>query len=150
MDLLILIISLAIAFTTGTIIEKNHFKKIRAREKRLIKFPAVSFETKAISSKKKVKKMELVSECVVVSGDYFKTWVSSFRNFFGGRMISYESLADRARREAILRIREKALGSDLIANLRLETSILSDSSTGAPPQVAILAYGTAITYENTK
>lgn len=149
MDLLFLIVILALTFTTGSIIEKNHFKKIKAREKALLRQPLVSFDKKSYSSKKAIRKVEMVTGEVVISGDYFKSFVSSFRNLIGGRMVSYESLMERARREAILRMREKALGANIIVNTKIESTMINNPNDPQNnlPQVAAIAYGTAITYE---
>lgn len=149
MDLLLLIIILGVTFTTGSIIEKSHFKKIKAREKALLKQPVVSFDKKSYSSKKAVRKVDMVTGEVVISGDYFKSFVSSFRNLIGGRMVSYESLMERARREAILRMREKAVGANIIVNTKIESTMINNPNDpqNSLPQVAVIAYGTAITYE---
>lgn len=148
MDLLILIIALVITFTTGSIIEKNHFKKIKAREKKLLNQPFVSFDKKSYSNKKPIKKIEMVTGEVVISGDYFKSFVSAFRNLIGGRMVSYESLMERARREAILRMREKARGANIIVNTKIESMMINNpnDAQNTLPQVAVIAYGTAISY----
>ena len=148
-DLLLVIIILIITYTTGSIIEKNHFKKIRQREIALVKKPVVTFGKK-LTTNKKIKNVELVAGEAAISGDYFKTFVSSFRNFFGGRMVSFESLMDRARREAVLRMRESAKHADIIVNVRIECAMLKsseDTSNSQLAQVSVIAYGTAITYE---
>lgn len=148
-DIILILLLLGITYATGSILEKNHFKNIKQREIALVKKPVVSFGKK-LTTDKKVKKVEFVTGEVVISGDYFKTFVSSFRNFFGGRMVSFESLMDRARREAILRMREKAQNANIIVNTRLESTMLNncdDTSNNQLPQVAVIAYGTAITYE---
>ena len=44
----------------------------------------------------------------MVSVDYFKRFLAGLRMIFGGRVSSYESLLDRARREALLRMRLQA------------------------------------------
>ena len=95
-DLLLIIVILCVTYATGSIIEKNHFKKIRQREIALVKKPVVTFGKKLTTSKK-IKNVELVTGEAAISGDYFKTFVSAFRNFFGGRMVSFESIMDRAR-----------------------------------------------------
>lgn len=149
-DLIALLISailLIIAYFTGSIIEKKHFENIRAREIKLMKLPHTSIGKRLISNKKPVKKVKLVTGCAVIASDHFKEFVSGFKTFFGGRMTSYESIIDRARREAILRMRESAVDSSIIINMKLETTILSDSLQKQPAQVAVMAYGTAITYE---
>lgn len=68
MDLLFLIVILGLTFTTGSIIEKKHFKKIKAREKALLRQPLVSFDKKSYSSKKAIRKVEMVAGEVVISG----------------------------------------------------------------------------------
>ena len=147
-DLLLIIVILGVTYATGSIIEKNHFKKIRQREIALVKKPVVTFGKKLTTSKK-IKNVELVTGEAAISGDYFKTFVSAFRNFFGGRMVSFESIMERARREAVLRMREKAKNADIIVNLRLETAMLNteDNNNNQLPKVSVIAYGTAITYE---
>ena len=64
---------------------------------------------------------------VVISSDYFKAFISKLRLILGGRMREFEPLLDRARREAILRMKEKAVfwGAKRIINLRIECSSVS-------------------------
>ena len=85
----------------------------------------------------------------MVSHDYFKRFLAGLRNVVGGRIKSYEPLLDRARREAILRMKEDALarGHDSVVNVRLETSRLANSRRGGKGTacVEMLAYGTALT-----
>ena len=69
-----------------------------------------------------VTEVRLVQGGVVISVDYFKRIVTSLRNFFGGNIRGYETLVDRARREAILRLKESCPDATQIVNLRLETS----------------------------
>ena len=65
-------------------------------------------------------------------------------NLVGGRVTVYESLMDRARREAILRMKEEAGSCDMIINTRLETMTISNTSNKSTGTVELLAYGTAI------
>ena len=148
-DILLILIALIVTYCIGTIIEKNHFKKIRKREIALIRKPIVTYGIKEWDTIKKIKKVELVTGEVVISGDYFKNFVASLKNFFGGRLTTFESILDRGRREAILRMREKARGANFIVNTRIESVMLNElyAQQGTIPQCAIIAYGTAITYE---
>jgi uncharacterized protein YbjQ (UPF0145 family) len=83
----------------------------------------------------------------VISVDYFKRFLASLRNIFGGRISSYETLVDRARREAILRMKASCPGATQIINVRLETSSLSKNTRkGSIGSIEVFAYGTAITY----
>ncbi|MGH8664838.1 MAG: YbjQ family protein, partial [Burkholderiales bacterium] len=80
---------------------------------------------------------------VVVSADYFKTFVAGLRNLIGGRFRAYETLLERARREAVLRLKEqaRAKGARLVVCVRFETTSISS---GWAPAIEVLAYGTAL------
>ena len=88
---------------------------------------------------------------VVVSVDYFKRFLSGLRMIFGGRVKAYESLLDRARREALLRLKENAVGNgyQALINVRLETSRMANArgNEGAAG-VEVLAFGTALKLSN--
>ncbi|MBZ0165268.1 MAG: YbjQ family protein [Candidatus Omnitrophica bacterium] len=136
---------IVIAYFSGKHIETKHYADIKRRERDLLYLPSVtigkSYDDKEITD------CRLVTGNVVISGDYFKMILAGILNFFGGRVIGYESLIDRARREAILRMKEEAqqFGADAIINARFETSKL-DSMTQqqGTGMFEILAYGTAI------
>jgi uncharacterized protein YbjQ (UPF0145 family) len=89
---------------------------------------------------------------VVVSIDYFKRLLAILRNIFGGRVSAYESLVDRARREAILRMKESAnkSGADIVVNMRLETATIGYNANQKRHVGSIEAidYGTAIIYSD--
>lgn len=147
-DIIFLLILLGITYLTGSIIEKRHFDNIKKREIALIKKPIINFGAKTWHTNKKIKKIELVTGECVISGDYFKNFVASLKNLFGGRLTTFESILDRGRREAILRMREKARGANFIINTRIESVMINDNyQKDTVPQCAIIAYGTAITYE---
>ena len=99
-----------------------------------------------VNVSKPVKNAKLVSASVVIGCDYFKVFLASLRNIFGGNVSAYESVLDRGRREAILRIRESAyrMNADLVMNIKIETVMLSEQTMS---QVCITAYGTAVEYD---
>jgi uncharacterized protein YbjQ (UPF0145 family) len=84
----------------------------------------------------------MISSNVVISHDYFKYVLATVQNFFGGRLTSYESVVDRARREAIVRLKLKAEkhGATHIACMRLATTEMGMQG----GMVEVFAYGTAI------
>ena len=105
------------------------------------------FAVRRPSEETPILKTQLVSGSVVVSADYFKRFVAGLRMLIGGRLNTYESLLDRARREAILRMREqaKALGATQIFNVKLETMTIGGRNPkGGVACLEVLAYGTAI------
>lgn len=84
----------------------------------------------------------LITATVVIAQDYFKWVLASIRNFLGGRITVYETLLDRARREAIVRLKKQAAqaGAVEILGLRIETpEVGADKGS-----VEVLAYGTMI------
>ena len=145
MDLLIAIALLIICYFTGRTREKKHYKSIREREVKLYKQPHINF-SKNVNISQPVKNAKLVSASVVIGCDYFKVFLASLRNIFGGNVSAYESVLDRGRREAILRIRESAyrMNADLVMNIKIETVMLSEQTMS---QVCITAYGTAGEYD---
>lgn len=142
-DLIIFLVLLALGYGFGRYAEKSHYKSIIEREQRLNGLPAV---VTRIPPTDAVYQAELVSGSVVVSVDYFKRFIAALRNLVGGRVTSYESLLDRARREAMLRMKEEAeaLGADYVFNVKLETSRISQNARGNIGSVEVLAYGTAL------
>ena len=145
MDLLIAIAFLVICYFTGRTREKRHYKSIREREVKLYKQPHINF-SKNVNISQPVKNAQQVSASVVIGCDYFKLFLASLRNIFGGNVSAYESVLDRGRREAILRIRESAyrMRADLVMNIKIETVMLSEQTMS---QVCITAYGTAVEYD---
>ena len=71
----------------------------------------------------------MVSGSAVISLDYFKRVVASLRMLMGGRVRTYESLIDRARREAVLRMKQSCkIDTGIILNVRVETSSIGKSA----------------------
>ena len=138
---------LLLAYFLGSHLESNHYKSIREREAATkdmvaINFPRFPFDVE-------IERADIVMGSVVVSHDYFKRFLAQLRIIVGGRIKSYEPLLDRARREAVLRMKEQALahGHNTVVNIRLETSRLANSRRGGKGTagVEMLAYGTALT-----
>jgi uncharacterized protein YbjQ (UPF0145 family) len=134
------------AYISGRIIEKRHYRSIRKREARLRQLPTVTF--RVVPKAWEVGESGLVTGSVVISVDHFKRFVAGLRMVFGGRVKTYESLLDRARREALLRMKEAAVarGYQVIVNVRLDTSRLASAKRKgkATAGVEVLAFGTGL------
>jgi hypothetical protein len=102
-DLIIFLTLLALGYGAGTWAEKRHYRAIAQREEASIKLPAVTLKSVAVPENK-IRASRLVVGSAVISVDYFKRILAGLRNIFGGKVKSYESLVDRARREAVLRM----------------------------------------------
>ncbi|MCB1754659.1 MAG: heavy metal-binding domain-containing protein [Gammaproteobacteria bacterium] len=141
-EIITVIVLLAVAYLSGTRIEKRHYKSIIEREYLLNRLPAVSSRLPPEDFYRQV----LVTGCTVISVDYFKRFLAALHLFFGGQVSAYETLLDRARREALLRLKESAdaLGADLILNVKYETSSISKGVGNSVGTIEVLAYGTAM------
>jgi uncharacterized protein YbjQ (UPF0145 family) len=136
-ELLIYLLLIFIPLVTGTLIEKSHYKSIRKREAELINIPLLTLDCDFDELDNDFES-RLVSGSAVLAADGFKIALSSLRSFFGGQISAFETLIDRARRESVLRLRQKAIDCDAIMNLRLETSYLGKN------KIVVFAYATAI------
>jgi uncharacterized protein YbjQ (UPF0145 family) len=143
-DLIIFLVLLLTGYLFGQYFERKHYKSIIRREKETLHLALMTMKT--APNGLKACETELVTGSVVVSVDYFKRFLAGLRALIGGNIKSYESLLDRARREAILRMKEQAIikGAIVITNVRIETSSISKGQGKAIGSVEVLAYGTSI------
>ncbi len=143
-DLIIFLVLLALGYGFGRVAEKRHYKSIIERESALNRMPAIVLRFPPPSLKPQ--RTELVMGSVVISIDYFKRVAAGLRGLVGGRMKSYETLLDRARREAVLRMKEEAdaMGAAMVFNVKMETASISKGRKNKIGSVEVLAYGTAI------
>ena len=141
-DISFFLILLVVGYISGSIVEKRHYKSIHKREDELKELPTILLKKPLNESD--ISSCRLVNGSVVISIDFFKKFLAGLINFFGGNISSYETLIDRARREAILRLKEDAKGASEIINLRIETSSITKNAKNNIGSVEVLAYGTAI------
>ncbi|MDH3688227.1 MAG: YbjQ family protein [Gammaproteobacteria bacterium] len=143
-DLIVFVVLLALGYVFGQSVERRHYRSILRREQELQ--DVLTFSAKLPPQDLKVEGTNLVSGNVVVSVDYFKRFVAGLRALVGGRMRTYETLLDRARREAVLRMKQQArqFGADMIFNVKLETASISKGAKDSIGSVEVYAYGTAI------
>mgnify|MGYP001162688533 FL=1 len=134
-----------VAYGIGTFVEKRHYQSIKKREIESLNLPAVNI--KRAPTNKQITGVQMVSGSAVISLDYFKRVVASLRMLLGGRVRTYESLIDRARREAILRMKQSCqFDTGIILNVRVETSSIGKSANSKNQigSIEAIAYGTAI------
>jgi uncharacterized protein YbjQ (UPF0145 family) len=149
MELVSLLIAPAIlagAWISGSILERRHLENLLLLEAGSRGVLAVTIEE--LPADWQVESCELVMGNVVISQDYFKRVAASIKGIFGGNIRVFEPLLERARREALIRMKgvAHARGYDTIINVRLETATLASARGDGKGTagVEILAYGTAI------
>ena len=135
-------VPIVLGFVFGQIAEKRHYRSIHAREKTMLYLPTTAGRLPIMGGQ--VVRCELVTGSVVISIDHFKRAAAALRTVVGGPVKSYESLLDRAKREAVLRLKESCSGAHEIVNLRLETAPLAKGTQGGVGAVEVFAFGTAI------
>ena len=135
---------LILGLVIGSTVESAHFRRLALREQALSHI-AVS-DLRRLPPNWQASEATLVTGEAVIATDYFKVFVASLRNLFGGRVRSYETLVERARREAIVRMVEQAqaAGANVVWNVRLETATIQGKQQGKSGGIEVLAYGTAI------
>lgn len=121
------IVILVGTYLIGSWVEARHYKDIVRREAELRGLPAVTFRQPPPDWA--VSEGVLCTGSVVISIDYFKRFLAGLRSIVGGRISAYETLLDRARREALLRLKDDAQrrGCGAIINIRLESSRIASS-----------------------
>lgn len=141
----LILLLLVAGYFIGTAREKSHFKSLREKEKSLN-----SISWRSTGKKEAFEDMTdstLVMGHVVIGQDYFKSFLAGLINIIGGRVVVYESLLDRGRREALCRLRQvaKEWGCREVVNIRFETAVIGQNQGkqkgGA---VEVFAYGTAV------
>lgn len=142
-ELTIIIALTIVGYVVGQRKEKKHYESIKKREAELISLVTTNKKKPLMSIDENVS-VKLVTGSVCISVDYFKQMLAGLRSIVGGNIRSYETLLDRARREAILRLKESCSDASEIYNLRLETSSIYKGSGKQIGSVEILAYATAI------
>lgn len=143
-QLIVIILLIAVGYTAGTWTEKRHYRSIERRENAYLNLPAVTVKHLP-ADPAKIREVKLVYGNAVISIDYFKRMLAGLRNIFGGTVRSYETLIDRARREALLRMKEDAADAAIIINVRIETSTIGQTTRNKNLGcLEAVAYGTAL------
>ena len=142
----VFLVLLAVGLFAGRANERRHFRELVALETSLRDI--LVFNERRPPADRQFRSGTLVVGSVVIAEDYFKRIAAGLRSLVGGRVGVYESLMDRGRREAIVRMKEEArrLGATMIFNVRFETSSLAEDQAGRSTNFSaeFIAYGTAL------
>jgi uncharacterized protein YbjQ (UPF0145 family) len=137
---------LAVGWAFGRANERRHLRELAALEETLSDIVVCNGGGPANDGA--FRGGALVVGSVVIAEDYFKRVAAGLKSLIGGRLVAYESLLERGRREAIVRMKEQArrLGASQVVNMRLETASLSDDWSGRRPMFSaeFIAYGSAL------
>ncbi|WP_367111972.1 YbjQ family protein [uncultured Psychrobacter sp.] len=136
-----LVILFVVGWFFGARHERQHLARLVISEKELghIIVSTERFYRPKISANSEG---ELVLGSVVIAQDYFKMVIARILSLFGKNLTTYETLLDRARREAVVRMRiqAQAKGYNHIYGVRLEVTNINQLGS----MVEAIAYGTAV------
>ncbi len=141
-----LLVLFAVGWFFGARHERQHLSRLLVAEQEL-SYIIVSterfYQPKIVAGSEG----ELVLGSVVIAQDYFKMVIAKVLSLFGKNLTTYETLLDRARREAVVRMRTQAhsKGYNHIYGLRLEVSNINQLGS----MVEAIAYGTAVNSNET-
>lgn len=142
------VLLLIAGYSVGKTVELTHIRRLELREAGLAHIAWSNIRT--VPDDWQISHSALVQGQAVIGSDHFKTFASGIRNLFGGRHRSLESIMDRARREALVRMLQEAekLGAQAVWNVRLETSNIASGGGQGKGLIAaeIYAYGTALQF----
>ncbi|HEY9737313.1 MAG TPA: heavy metal-binding domain-containing protein [Trichocoleus sp.] len=144
-ELIIFAVLIGVGYFVGKSQESQHYASLRLRESQTHSLTMTNIGR--LQPMPEAAAAEMVVGSVVIASDYFKTFAATILSLFGGRLTVYESLLERGRREALLRMKEQALdwGATRIINVRLESADLgSQGTTNGLVSVEVIAYGTAL------
>lgn len=136
-DLWIGLLLVLIGWYFGSRTEKRHLAKLQQAER---EFGHILLSNERFFEANGANQPILVTGSVVIAQDRFKLVLAGFLSVFGKNLTAYESLLERGRREAIIRLKRQAQaqGCNQIYGIRFETSSVNGDA------IEVLAYGTAV------
>lgn len=145
----IFLLPLLLAFCIGSFVERAHFRRLEAAEAGQSDV-IVSNLRRGDVGVAGAESLGLVVGDVVIGTDYFKSFAANLKKLVGGELRTYESLLERGRREAVVRMVAEAQsrGADRVTNVRFSTSSITGGPNAGRRRVAVMveviASGTAI------
>jgi uncharacterized protein YbjQ (UPF0145 family) len=135
-----------LGLTVGRVTERRHFRNLAERERALAGVLVSGVRTFPGRDPARGGALLVLGEATV-GADYFKMMLAAVRGLVGGEVRSYVTLAERARREAVARMleRARAQGYNAVCNVRLDTADIVGSSKANKKIVCVcvMASGTA-------
>ena len=133
---------LAVGYFRGRHNEKRHLADLAQQERKVR--DVLVFATRYPPASAVPLDPVMLTGSAAIASDYFQMFVAGLRKIIGGRFDAYEHLIARARRQALVRLKEaaKASGCNRVFNLRLETTQVTQGARGGFTAVEVFAYAT--------
>jgi len=144
-EIVLFLVLLAIGVFAGRANERRHYRELAEAEEAL---RDIAVSNRGSPEAGTFSGGTLVVGSVVIAEDFFKRVAAGLKSLVGGNLRGYETLLERGRREAIVRMKQEArrLGATHVVNVRLETASLSEDWSGRQPMFSaeFIAYGAAL------
>lgn len=139
---------IVVALLAGTGARKRHTGDLDRREQRLRHLRVTDLRDLTNAVDTQSHPPVLVAEEITLAADYFIAFLAKLKHLVGGEVRVYSDLMLRARREAALRVMERAErdGYNAVANMRIDFADITGNAVNrrrAGTMVTILAAGTA-------
>ncbi len=140
----------AAGVAVGWIVEANHFRRLEEGERQLGHL--VVSDLKQLPENWAASDASLVCGEAAIARDSLKSFLAGLRRLVGGRIRAYETLMERARREALLRMlrQAQAAGANAVWNVRVSSSAVGGGERQKTFGVLVIAYGTALKVRGTE
>jgi len=143
------LVVLFVGWLIGRINERNHLASLERREAELSGVEVCDLRSPPGFAGAQGA-CKLVCGEAVIASDAFKRWLFAIKNIVGGESRTFRVLFDRARREALLRMKERALelGCNAVCNIRYDSSDIGGNAGGGSKKkssamAVVLVSGTA-------
>jgi len=140
------VLLLIVGFLAGRAIARKHRIDLDRREQQVAHLRVTDLRDHDAAMLGDRPARMVISE-VTLGADYFISLLARLRNLIGGNVGVFEELLLRARREALMRLREQAVaeGYTGLANVRMEFADISGNAMSKQKavMVTILAHATA-------
>jgi uncharacterized protein YbjQ (UPF0145 family) len=131
---------LSIGWLIGRVQEQRHLSSLARREAELSGIEVCDLRSPPGFAGAQGR-CELVCGEVVIASDVFKRWLFALKNIVGGESRTFKVLFDRARREALLKMKERALelGCNAVCNVRYDSSDIGGNAGGTQKKSSAMA-----------
>lgn len=145
-DLILFFGLLAAGYLVGSHREKSHYRELALSEKGLAGKLVLSGSL-PLAHMQDARQIGLATGGVSISVDAFKRFWFSMRGLFGGSVSAYESIIDRAKRQALVRLMQSQPEANAFVGVHYEFGTLGGSGFGSRKHIScmdVIAYGTAL------
>lgn len=137
----------------GCLTESAHYKRLAQDEQELS--DVVVSDMKFLPANWHASNPIFVCENVAIANDYWKSFAFQFRKIFGGPCYGFQRMIERARREALVRMKRQAKrkGANVVWNVRFDYMTIQmgyhEGNHYYAAGVEVCAYGTAFFVKTT-